>query len=244
MELTDQPTQSRMQPHGPRQSRREAAALLKASKRQALLAEMEESFQGHVLTDKEVTPNSLAGYYCLRNPKSSHYWFQLAFAPGVITISGDCSEIMIVGKSVKWLVDTAGYPADIIRHISRKMPTERFDKESAAAWLDEKRAAILNQYEADAAGDIDEDELSREDQSTIEEIEEAQELLDSLGRSKIEHGIFLQSAPLTYEEREEDGLDFLEPDTDILWKVAAIRCFARLVPVDQRMTDQLGKKEK
>ncbi len=204
-----------------------------------ILVQMDEKFERHKLLKGSCTEDGKAGYYILRDPDSSSYWFQVGFLPGrIITISGDIAPFLIAGKDLAWLLSTAPrYPGDILRHLkASRQGEQKFDHEAAALWLAEYQKEILKDH------DLSEDEISdfseiqdEELNDTLEAIEEAKEFLSECSTSEVDHALFQRKishfVPYDFE------LDFLQPDNQVLWKIAALRCFSRLLPKNASTND-------
>lgn len=63
---------------------------------------MNDFFKSHEIDSYFTNEDYNVGYYVVKNPTTSVYWFQITYSPGMFTLSGDCYELM-VNKPIGWL---------------------------------------------------------------------------------------------------------------------------------------------
>jgi len=63
---------------------------------------MSNPFENHLINRHVTSEDGKVGYYFIKNPERSAYWFQITYSPGIFVLSGDCYELM-VKKPLTWL---------------------------------------------------------------------------------------------------------------------------------------------
>jgi hypothetical protein len=64
--------------------------------------DIQKYFADHVIIEQNLTADGKSGYYRIKNPAESAYWFRVTFAPGMFVMDGDIGEL-VVNKPLSWL---------------------------------------------------------------------------------------------------------------------------------------------
>jgi hypothetical protein len=177
---------------------------------------MDERLSKHKIVESE--RGTLTGYFKVRHPDESFYWFQVSYAPGVVTLSGDVGCLMFYHRNLKWLlesIDSLGY---LMQSVPQQFEVKERSRREACKWLEE---SIKSEKERPKYG-------LKSRPSMVRLLTDAKkELLvsDADRLSEAEYDSLLESTR-DYWVDDPPSLDDFTMQT--YWQLAALRCFERL----------------
>jgi hypothetical protein len=177
---------------------------------------MDERLSKHELIESE--RGALTGYFKVRHPEESFYWFQVSYAPGVVTLSGDVGCLMFYHRNLQWLLESIDSPHYLMQSVPQQFKVKERSRREAVHWLEDsiKSEKSRPQYGLKPRSDIlrlladARRSLLVSDADTLSE-DQYHELLESTREFWVD---------------EPPCLDEFTMQT--YWQLAALRCFERL----------------
>lgn len=178
---------------------------------------MSDLFKSHVLHKAVHSDDGKVGYYVVKNPVTSVFWFQVTYSPGIFVLSGDCYE-MIVKKPLTWLTkSTINSTSYFMEKVVNREQYMQFSMSKANDFIEEIEK---EGYTTDAR------------KVALEDLKDCLENISGdLLHPKVAEYRFLSDAAFFIEDR--DYPDVLEPTDQFKFQMKALTKFCELIGVEE-----------